>query len=132
MNAPETPMNGFVDTAVYGPRVLERFEAPVHAGVPERANRVGNAVSKPRASRVSVHLRIAGQAVEAAGFVALGCPHTIAAADLVCADLAGRTLRELRDYNAQFLDAALPLPAEKRDIRILLEDAVRNAAAGAG
>lgn len=124
--------NGFADTAVYSPVVLERFEAPAHAGIPEGASRMGHAVSKPRASCVSVHLRIAGGAVEAAGFRALGCPHLIGAADLVCEDLVGRALPALRDYNARFLDTALPLPADKRDLRILLEDAVRDAAAGAG
>lgn len=126
----ERAPNLLADSTVYGPRVIERFEAPVHAGVPAGANLAGSAVSRPRASRVRVHLRIAGGVVEAAGFQALGCPHTIAAADLVCADLIGRALAELHDYNAGFLEAALPLPAEKRDIRILLEDAVRDATAG--
>lgn len=121
-------MNFPADTTMYGPAVIERFEAPQHAGVPEGANRTGRAVSRPRASRVALHLRTAGDRVEEAGFTALGCPFTLAAADLVCADLKGRRVRELAEYDARFLDAALALPADRLDIRILLEDAVRDAA----
>lgn len=117
-----------VDTTAYGARVIERFEAPLHAGRPAGADRCGEAVSKPRASRVRLHLEVRDDRVAAAGFEALGCPFTIAAADLVCADLVGRALTELAVYDASFLDTALPLPPDRLDIRILLEDAVHDAA----
>lgn len=120
-------MDELVDSAVYGQKVLERFERPRRAGAPPTANCFGEAVSKPRSSRVRLHLRVEDEVVRAAGFEALGCPHTLAAADLVCEDLEGRTMAELADYHAAFLDDALPLAAEKVDIRILLEDAVRAA-----
>lgn len=123
-------MEYLADTATYGRRVMELFDAPVHAGLPDGANRVGEAASRPRASSVRLHLRVVGGTVEAAGFEALGCPHTIAAAELACEDLEGRKCDELAGYDASFLEAALPLPAQKLDIRILVEDAVRNAAAG--
>lgn len=117
-----------VDTAAYGPRVIERFETPLHAGRPAGAEHCGEAVSKPRASRVRLHLVVRHDRVVAAGFEALGCPFTIAAADLVCADLKGRPLANLAGYDAGFLDAALPLPPDRLDIRILVEDAVHDAA----
>lgn len=123
-------MDDLLDTRGYSTRVMELFDDPGHAGRPEGANAVGEAESKPRASRIRVYLRVADGLVEAAGFEARGCPHTIAAASLVCADLEGRSSEMLVDYDARFVEAALPLPAEKQDIRILVEDAVRNAAAG--
>ena len=121
-------MDELADMAAYGQRVVKHFEKPRHAGIPEGANRVGFAASKPRSSRVRLHLKVDGGVVRAAGFEVLGCPHTLAAADLVCADLVGRDEEELVNYEARFLDEALPLPADKLDIRLLLEDAVRNAA----
>lgn len=120
-------MDELVDSAAYGQKVLERFEQPRRAGAPSGANHVGEAASKPRSSRVRLHLRVEDDEVRAAGFEVLGCPHTLAAADLVCEDLEGRKEAELVDYQATFLDDTLPLPANKLDIRILLEDAVRDA-----
>lgn len=121
-------MEHLADSAVYSDEVLGLFDAPPHAGRPAGANRSGSAESKPRASRVMLHLKMSGETVEAAGFEALACPHTIAAAERVCQDLEGRGLAELAGYTATFLDELLP--AEKLDIRIMLEDAVRNTAAG--
>lgn len=112
----------------YGDAVLERFARPRRAGVPASADRVGEAESRARSSRVRLHLALREGRVEQAGFEVLGCPHAIAAADLVCEDIEGRELAELARYDAGFLDTVLPLPAEKLDIRILLEDAVRSAA----
>lgn len=123
-------MEYLVDSERYGERLVELFEAPAHAGRPDGANREGHAASRPRNSRVVLYLRVVDGSVEAAGFEVLGCPHTIAGAELVCADLRDRRLDELAAYDAGFLDDALPLPAEKLDIRLLLEDAVRDAAAG--
>lgn len=123
-------MDDLVDPASYSERVVECFESPRHAGPPASADWVGEASSIPRGSRVRLHLRIADGVVEAAGFEALGCPHTVAAAELACADLEGRRRDEVAAYDAAFLEAALPLPAEKMDIRILIEDAARNAVAG--
>ena len=120
-------MDEAADAGSYGTRVLERFDQPLRAGVPRGANRVGSATSKPRSSRVRLHLRAEEGLIQAAGFEVLGCPHTLAAADLVCEDLEGRNEAELADYQASFLEDALPLPADKLDIRILLEDAVRAA-----
>ncbi|HEX7047578.1 MAG TPA: iron-sulfur cluster assembly scaffold protein [Gammaproteobacteria bacterium] len=123
-------MEYLADTAAYGRRVMELFDSPAHAGPPDGVNLVGEAESRTRLSRIRLHLRVSDDVVEAAGFEALGCPHTIAAAELACEDLEGRKRDELAGYDARFLEAALPLPAEKLDIRILVEDAVRNAAAG--
>lgn len=119
-------MDEWADSADYGASVLERFEQPRRAGIPEGAEFVGVAISKPRSSRVRLHLRIENGVIQSAGFEVLGCPHTISAADLVCEDLEGRKEAELAEYQAGFLDAALPLPADKLDVRILLEDAVRG------
>lgn len=120
-------MNEWVDSSRYGARVLERFEEPRRAGVPAGANLVGEAKSKPRNSRARLHLRSEDGVIQAAGFEVLGCPHTLAAADLVCEDLEGRKQADLAEYQASFLQDALPLPADKLDIGILLEDAVRGA-----
>lgn len=120
-------MEQFADLDVYSERVLGLFDAPAHAGVPTAANLVGEADSKSRHAQVRLHLKVTAGKVEEAGFEALGCPHLIAGSELVAQDLRGRMAAELDGYDAAFLDAALPLPAGKLDLRILLEDAVRDA-----
>lgn len=117
-----------MDHEGYSQRVVEHFEAPTHAGRIAEPQATGSAISKTRSSSVRLYLRIVGDAILAARFEALGCPHTLAAADMVCADIEGHTLAALADYDAGFLARTLALPAEKQDIRILLEDAVRDAA----
>lgn len=125
-------MEALVDNGRYGQRVLALFEQPSRAGSPAGANYSGEAASAVRGSRVRFELRVAKDAVEAAGFFALGCPHTIAAAAVTAGEIEGHHLDELANYVAGSLQADLPLPAEKLDIRILIEDAVRNISRMAG
>ncbi|MBW3566475.1 MAG: iron-sulfur cluster assembly scaffold protein [Proteobacteria bacterium] len=112
----------------YSLRVVAHFDAPTHAGRIAEPQATGSAGSPSRGSSVRLYLRVDDNKVQAARFEALGCPHTLAAADVVCADIEGRALADLADYDAGFLVEVLALPAEKLDIRILLEDAVRSAA----
>lgn len=123
-------MDELADKTRYGDQVLALFASPAHLGPPAGANLQGRAENRARGSWLRLYLRAAAGRVEDAGFHALGCPHTVAAAALACDRLAGRNLAELIEYSADFLELALPLPAEKRDIRILVEDAVRDAARG--
>lgn len=120
-------MEQFADLGVYSERVLGLFDNPPHAGAPAGSNLIGEAHSRSRHARVRLRLRLNAGKVEVAGFEALGCPHLIAGSELVAQDLQGRIAADLVAYHAGFLDDALPLPAEKRDLRILLEDAVRDA-----
>lgn len=120
-------MEHFADLDVYSERVLGLFDAPAHAGRLTVASLVGEADSKSRHARVRLHLKVTAGKVEAVGFEALGCPHLISGSELVAQDLEGRRTADLGAYDAGFLDDALPLPAEKLDLRILLEDAVRDA-----
>lgn len=66
-----------------------------------------------------------GNHLKSIRFQALGCPHLVAAADLVAERLEGRELAELQDFRADFLESELPLPAEKLDLKILLEDTIK-------
>lgn len=121
-------MEQLANPALYSEQVIELFEQAPAAGIPAGANAAGRAASPSRHAHVALHLRVAAEQVEEAGFEALGCPHLVAGAELVCRDLRGRAVSELSAYSAAFLDRALPLPPEKLDLRIMLEDAVRDAA----
>ena len=116
-----------MDFEGYSQQVVAHFDAPTHAGRIAGSAATGHADSRARGSSVRLYLRVVDDVVQAARFEALGCPHTLAAADLVCADIEGRKRTALAAYTAAFLVEVLALPAEKRDIQILLEDAVRDA-----
>lgn len=120
----------------YSELVLARFDAPQHAisrlgalpdeGAGARRNR---AESRTRSAWVEFEFAsdAAGKVVEAR-FRAKGCPHLVAGADLVAERLKGMTPESLACYDAGFLERELPLPLEKLDIRLLLEDAIRGLA----
>lgn len=126
----------------YSDLVLARFDAPQHAisrlgamtGEWSGARR-SRAESRTRSAWVEFELASdSGNAGDAAGkvvearFRAKGCPHLVAGADLVAERLKGMTIDSLAHYDAGFLERELPLPLEKLDIRLLLEDAVRGLA----
>lgn len=123
-------MDELHDPARYSPRVLELFDRLARLGPPPGANREGQAENRARGSWLRMYLQVEAERVVAAGFHARGCPHTIAAAELACEALTGSDASELAEYRAEFLEAALPLPPEKLDVRLLIEDAVRAAAHG--
>lgn len=112
---------------VYSSEVQQRFAAPRRAGRIERGVQARK-VSSSRHAELLLQLVLAGGRVAEARFQAVGCPHLIAAADLVCERLESMPVSALEGFRAAFLEQELPLPADKLDIRILIEDAVRDAA----
>ncbi|MDX1444110.1 MAG: iron-sulfur cluster assembly scaffold protein [Gammaproteobacteria bacterium] len=120
-------MKLLADPDVYSDAVLDRFEDPPGAGWFDAPDRVGCASSKIRNSQVCFAVRLDGDAVAEARFRARGCPHTIAAASAASEALRGLALEALASFDAESIVTGLPIPANKLDIRILIEDAVRAA-----
>ena len=58
-------------------------------------------------------------------YAVFGCPHLIAAAELVCERFEGQPVEVLADFDPRELIDTLAVPVEKTGRILLLEDAVR-------
>lgn len=117
--------------AQYPAEVWARFRAPRHAGVPPAGARVGRGGERRQGGEVEVWLEVGDGRVERAGFRAFGCPYAVAAADLCCERLAGRSPADLLEFDAGAHMEALGVPPERFPVKIWIEDAVRAAARAA-
>jgi NifU-like protein involved in Fe-S cluster formation len=121
-------MKLLVDSDVYSDEVLRRFENPPRAGWLEAPSRSGSATSAVRNAEIRFALREQGGTVTEVRFKARGCPHAIAVASLVAERLEGQLVADLTAFDAGFVVDYLALPADKLDLKILVEDAVRATA----
>lgn len=120
-------MKRLADPDVYSDEVLERFEDLPGAGWFDAPDYSGCASSSARNATICLALRVQAGRVEEARFRARGCPHAIALASKACEVLEGQEIAGLAEFDATALVEALPVPASKLDLKILIEDAVRAA-----
>ena len=111
----------------YSPAVERHFATPSKArelpgGTPGLV--AGEAEDRTLKVWVRFQLQVEDGAVAAAGFHAFGCPHTIAAANVVAEWLEGRVARELATLDAKAIFAELEVPVEKLGKLLRIEDAV--------
>lgn len=110
----------------YSPQVWQRFRQPAHAGALQGAGVVEAEARTPASKAVlRLYLRAAAGRVAAARFQALGCPSTIAAGDLLCEWLEGRTLSEAAALRSATVAEALGLAPARRHCAVMAEDALR-------
>ena len=107
----------------YNERVRALFDAPAHAGVIDDAPIV---IVDDQGVRVQFCADIGDGSITAMRFLAWGCPHSIAAAESVCAGLEGRVVSDLEEFVAADLMQSLAVPKEKSGRIIVIEDAVRS------
>lgn len=91
-------------TALYQEILLGHYRSPRHRGTlppPRRAARVRNPSC---GDEVTIHLRLAGDRVEAIRFEGEGCSISQASASMMTATLEGRTVQEARAVAARFVD----------------------------
>jgi len=114
----------------YSPAVMLRFMNPKHAGdlASQRAVLSAQTGSRERGASIRLCLQVKEGAVSRARFVAYGCPHFIAAAEMLCDWCEGRTISELLQWNWQLIQPELGVPTTKRSKLLLLEDVLRMAA----
>jgi NifU-like protein involved in Fe-S cluster formation len=112
----------------YPAAVLERFDAPAHAGrlSPGPGTTVtGRAGDLAEGILVAFEARIDAGHIAGVAFRAYGCPHTIAACSLVAERLRGLPATALTDFDLADVAADLDLPPEKRGRLLRIEDALR-------
>ena len=107
----------------YNRRVRELFANPVHAG-----DIVGGVSGfyDDQGLRLQLSASVADGVITALRFRAWGCPHVIAAAEMVCSAFEGRPAAHLELFDtAQIMDD-LGIPVEKTGRILVLEDTVRS------
>lgn len=117
------------ESRTYNEAVLARFAAPRYAGELQGPDVVhGRAGSAATGREVVFNLRLAAGGAELR-FLAYGCPHTIAAADLAAERLAGGDRETLTAFRGLSLVEELALPANKLAVALVVEDALQAALA---
>lgn len=111
---------------LYSQRVRRLFAAPRHAGKISVADPPTAYVEEGGGNaRILLTALVEGARLRALRFQALGCPHLIAAAQLVCERFEEQPVESLVEFDAHALLAELSAPVEKTGRMLLLEDAVR-------
>lgn len=85
----------------------------------------GEAGSRATGTHVRFHLRLAGPRVAEARFQAYGCPHTLAVANWLAGEMAGRTREAPWPGTPADWAARFEVPAAKRGRLLVIEDALR-------
>jgi nitrogen fixation NifU-like protein len=111
----------------YSSELRQRFSAPVRAGVIAGAadhGLEGAAEDRSLSVWVRFQVRLQGRTIERVRFQAFGCPHTLAAAELVAVELEGRSLDALLAVDWSALAQRIELPREKYGKLLRIEDAL--------
>ena len=112
--------------ARYNELVQRRFREPRHAGEIDRELGGFAAYVEEGGSGARIRLTAAADkaTLRALRFQVFGCPHLIAAADLVCERLEGRPVKDMAGFDCSALREELDAPLEKSGRFLLLQDAL--------
>jgi len=106
----------------YSERVRELFANATHCGQLD-----GPAAQiDDQGVRVRLSAALEDSRVQALAFRAWGCPHLIAAAEALCAELEGQQVDALEGFLATGLMQSLGIPLQKTGRILVLEDAARS------
>jgi NifU-like protein involved in Fe-S cluster formation len=117
----------------YNQATLRYFETAPGAGVLTGPGTLrGAAGSRAHGTWVQFDVRVSSGVVQAARFLAFGCPHTIAVSAWVAEQAAGREVRAALPESVQQLSERFAVPVEKLGRLLVIEDAWTAAVGGAG
>lgn len=111
----------------YSSEVRRRFAAPARAVEPDSAGGWGVAgAAEDRSLNIWVRFQVQaeGAVIRRVRFSAFGCPHTLAAADLIAESLEGRLLEALVQLDSAAVARTIGLPREKHGKLLRMEDAL--------
>jgi NifU-like protein involved in Fe-S cluster formation len=91
----------------------------------------GAAGSRAQGTWVQFDLQVSGGMIQAARFLAFGCPHTIAVSAWVAEQAGGPISQAALPEGVQDLSERFAVPAEKRGRLLIIEDAWVAAVTGA-
>jgi hypothetical protein len=116
----------------YSELTLHYFETAAQAGIllgPDVCR--GEAGSRAQGTWVQFDLQVSGGIIQAARFLAFGCPHTIAVAAWIAEQAGGPLGRALLPEPVAELSERFAVPLEKRGRLLIIEDAWLAAVNGA-
>ncbi len=112
----------------YSEAFKDHLANPRNAGELEGADAVAEQTNPVCGDRLRLALRVSGGRVEAARFLAYGCPPTLACGSALAGMLEGMTLEEAaRLTRAEITEAAGGLPARKQHAAALAFETLREA-----
>jgi hypothetical protein len=116
----------------YSELTLRYFESAADAGVLTGADIYrGAAGSRAQGTWVQFDLHVSGGIIQAARFLAFGCPHTIAVSAWVAEHAGGPVSRAALPERVEDLSERFAVPVEKRGRLLIIEDAWIAAVTGA-
>jgi hypothetical protein len=116
----------------YSELTLRYFETAAAAGLlsgPQVFR--GTAGSRTCGTWVQFDLQVAAGIIQAARFLAFGCPHTIAVSAWVAEHAAGHAVQAALPESVEGLSERFAVPVEKRGRLLIIEDAWAAAATAA-
>ena len=106
----------------------DHIDKPRNAGELPEANAVSEEVNPVCGDRLRLMLRIRDRRIEAAGFLAYGCPPTLVCGSMLTELLTGKTVDEaMRLSRAELVAAVGGLPSRKQHAAALAIEALRSA-----
>lgn len=110
----------------YSPTVIDHFQHPRNLGVLDPADAIAEVENPACGDRTRLSVRVAGDVITEARFLAEGCPAAIAASSMTTELLIGRTLAQAAQLRDEDVAAALGgLPRNKIHCSVLAEDVIR-------
>lgn len=112
----------------YSPTLKDHLANPRNAGEPADANAMGEGTNPVCGDRLKLFLRVQNGRVEQTGFLAYGCPPTLACGSALTVLIAGKTIAEIKEISRKDLvDAVGGLPSRKQHAASLAIETLRRA-----
>ncbi len=112
----------------YSNALKDHLSNPRHAGELDDANAIAEQVNPVCGDRLRLSLRVRGERIEAARFLAYGCPPTLACGSVMAEMLEGITVEEASRLSRRDITRALGgLPTRKQHAAALAIETLRTA-----
>lgn len=112
----------------YSEAFKDHIANPRNAGEPADANATGEETNPVCGDRLRISLRVREGRIEAAGFLAYGCPPTLVCGSILTELIAGKTVEEAtRLTRKELIDAVGDLPSRKHHAASLAIETLRSA-----
>src|SRR6266550_1898487 len=117
----------------YSPIFKDHIANPRNAGELPDANATGEESNPVCGDRMRISLRVREGCIEAAGFLAYGCPPTLVCGSVLTELITGKTIEEAtRLTRRDLLDAVGGLPSRKQHAAALAIETLRAALSTGG
>ena len=113
---------------MYNDKVMELFRNPKNAGTLRGANAVGKAGNHACGDIIKIYMNVdKNEVITDAMFKTFGCVSAIAASDITCDLIKGKTIDQaMRVTNKDVVDALGGLPTQKIHCSVLAKEAIED------